>query len=261
MRRLVDHVLSVLPFERDWYQTRHISCDFVGHPFFDELRQFSPDLSFLEEQQRKPGTLIGLLPGSRRQEIAINLETIIQTATLIHAQHPSARFAFACLKPEHATTVQEQIQKSSAGHLPIEVCVGKTSEIIDLAHSCVSVSGSVSLELLYRLTPTTILYRISRLEAFFARFLMSARYITLVNMLAKRELFPEYYGTKLDAQILSNHVLHWLENPSEHDKVRESLRLLRDEVAIPGACGRAAEVILDKLRQRNGLRLVALGRK
>lgn len=255
MRKLVDHVLCPLPFEHEWYQARHVSSDFVGHPFFDQLRQHRHDEKFLQEQQAKPGKLIALLPGSRGQELDRNTETLIKAAQHIHRQHGDSRFLFACLKPEHARFVQEKLTKLASGEdaIPVEICIGKTSEIIELAHSCLSVSGSVSLELLFRQLPTVILYGATRLQVTLAKLLKTTEYITLVNLLAKREIYPEYWGTKIDPIVLGNHVLHWLENPSEHEKLRADLKVIRDRVAIPGACHKVAEIVLSKLGKQAAL--------
>lgn len=249
MRRLVDHTICCLPFEAEWYQQRNISSNFVGHPYFDELRDQQLDSTFLAEQRAQSGSIIGLLPGSRNQELEKNVPTLLQTMKHIHAHHCNTRFLIACFKPEQRIYVQSMLKQMNIDpeKIPVQVCVGKTPEIIELAHSCVTVSGSVSLELLFRTTPTVIIYRGTRLQSLGVKLLMTAQYITLVNMLANRELFPEHYGTKLDATAIGNQVLHWLENPLEHARCREELVALKEEVAQPGACQRAAQTILERL--------------
>src|SRR5580704_8582339 len=78
MRRSVDHVLCSLPFEEPWYRERGVDAHYVGHPYFDELPGQVLDPEFLARQRGRPETVIGLLPGSRSQEVEMNLSTLIQ---------------------------------------------------------------------------------------------------------------------------------------------------------------------------------------
>jgi lipid-A-disaccharide synthase len=246
MRRLIDRVLCTLPFEQEWYRQRHVAAEYIGHPYFDELREQRLDQAFLASQRERPGTIIGLLPGSRNQELHYNLSSLLRAATLIHAQRPDTRFVVACLRERHRSLVEE---KARALRLPLEVYAGRTPEIIQAAHSCLAVSGSVSLELLYHGRPSTILYRHNWTGISLAHLLKSCRYITLVNMLADKELFPEYFGTRCPAESMASHVLHWLNDPTAYQALCAELAKLREQVAKPGACERAAEAVLALVRQ------------
>jgi lipid-A-disaccharide synthase len=248
MRRWVDHVLCTLPFEEPWYHARGVPAHYIGHPYFDELQRQRPDDSFLAMQQSRTGPIIGLLPGSRDQEITRNLSTLVRAAARIHAARPDVRFLVAALKPAHQERIQEYLRHRPA--LPIEVCAGRTPEIIRLAHACVAVSGSVGLELLYHGRPAVVLYRISRLDLFVGRRFQTCRYISLVNLLADRELFPEYLTGRCESVAISAHVLRWLNDRAAYQAVCRELVDLRSRVAEPGACDRAAAYLLDTLAGR-----------
>jgi lipid-A-disaccharide synthase len=154
------------------------------------------------------------------------------------------RFLVACLRPDQA----DRVRRETAGCcLPLEVCSGKTPEVMRLAHSCLAVSGSVSLELMYHRKPTVIVYRIGWALMGLARLLATTKYITLVNIMAGREVFPEYPTTRCEAPAVSGHILRWLSDPAAYEAVRGTLGDLNRRVAAPGACGRAAEVILRQL--------------
>lgn len=246
MRRLIDRVLCTLPFEEEWYRQRNVAAEYIGHPYFDELREQQLDNAFLAAQRARPGVIVGLLPGSRNQELHYNLSSLLRSAALIHASRPDARFVVACFREHHRQQVEERL--SDLG-LPIETHVGRTPEIIHLAHSCLAVSGSVSLELLYRGKPTAILYRHHWTGIALAHLLKNSRYITLVNLLADKELFPEYFGTGCPAEALAGHVLHWLNDRSACESLCSELAELRERVAVPGACERAAEAVLAMVQQ------------
>jgi lipid-A-disaccharide synthase len=242
MRRLVDRVLCTLPFEEPWYRRRHIPATFVGHPFFDELHRRRLDPGFLAEQQHRAGPVVALLPGSRRQELAYNTDSLLRAAGLVHARRPDVRFLAACFKPEH----RDWLASRAAGRgLPLEVHAGRTPEIIHLAHCCLSVSGSVSLELLFEATPTAIVYKVHPISMIFGMLLKSVPYITLVNLLAGRELYPEFLTVRCPGEGMAAHALRWLNDPAACESLRAELRALRDRVAVPGACDRAAAAVLE----------------
>lgn len=247
MRRSVDHVLCSLPFEPEWYRKRGVEAEFVGHPYFDELAHQKLDNNFMMEQLR-PGTpIIGILPGSRRSELHYNLPTLFNAAEMIHAARPDVRFRVACLKPEHADIARTALGKRN---LPLEIHSGRTPEIIEASHSCMACSGSVSLELLYRRKPSTIVYQQHWTMIALGHLLKACKYITLVNLLAKKELFPEYFGARCHAPELSGHILRWLEHPEQHASLIEELSEIREEVARPGACQRAAGRVLEMVHTR-----------
>jgi lipid-A-disaccharide synthase len=246
MRRLVNQVLCTLPFEQSWYEQRNIPARYIGHPYFDELHEQRLDGAFVGRQRGQPGTIVGLLPGSRNGELRFNVPSLIRAAGLIHARRPDVRFLFACLRPEHAQRIHQQLP----GYLPIEVHHGRTPEIIHLAHSCLAVSGSVSLELLYRGTPAVIIYRNDRATILLGHLLKQCKYISLVNLLADRLLFPEYFSSKCLAEPMAEHVLHWLKNRTAYELLCGELAALRERVAEPGACERAADAILEMVQEQ-----------
>ncbi|MCE5266581.1 MAG: lipid-A-disaccharide synthase [Planctomycetaceae bacterium] len=284
MRRLVDHILCSLPFEEPWFRRHGCNATFVGHPFFDEVRRHAYDETFIAEHRRP---LVAILPGSRTQEVTNNLSTFLKAAAIIHRRVPNARFAIASFKPHQADIARRMVSSSvvpSAGqdksgtanatnetHLPIEVCIAKTPELMRLADCAMSVSGSVSLELLYHTTPTVILYRISRFAFFVQKFFRKVKYITLVNLLATGGLddqnsevkdqpvppfsttsvpFPEYLTCEDKSADIAAHVIDWLTNPASRQARIETLTALKNQVAHGGASRRAAEYILTVLASR-----------
>jgi lipid-A-disaccharide synthase len=248
MQRWVDVVLCVLPFEESWYRERDVRAHYIGHPYFDELPRQHLDAAFLAGQRARAEKIIGLLPGSRSQEIARNLATLVRAAKRIHASRPDTHFLVACLKTSHRREVEKYLRGRGLSY--IEPCVGRTPEIIHSAHSCVAVSGSVGLELLYQGKPSVILYQIRRFDLFVCRLFKTSRYISLVNLLAGRELYPEYLTDRCEAEAISEHILRWLNDPAAYAGVGAELTALRGRVAEPGACERAARYLLEVLRQR-----------
>jgi lipid-A-disaccharide synthase len=240
LRKWVDHILCKLPFEEAWFAERGVKARYVGHPYFDELHGQRLDRDFLQSQRKDGNTIIGLLPGSRTQEVEKNFSSMARAAARIHEQRPDTRFLVACFRDAHRAMIQSKIDRYQ---IPAEVYVGRTPEIIDLAHSCIAVSGSVSLELLYRETPTVILYRIGKFDLKVCNFFKTSPFITLVNMMAGKELFPEFLVDHCPAKGMADQVSRWLDNADAHAQVRDELAALRERVGQPGACERTARFI------------------
>ncbi len=263
MRRFVDHVLCALPFEERWFRERGCHATFVGHPYFDEVQQRQLDDAFVEKQRRQGGRLVTILPGSRTQEVEQNLRWFLKAAAIIHARLPETRFAVASFKPHQA----EMARRLTAGcGLPIEVHLRRTPELIEAAECCLAVSGSVSLELLYHRKPTVMLYWINRFAYFVQGFFRRVKYITLVNLLAGDELFPddlapydpaqpgadrvpfpEYLTCEDRSREIAEHVIEWLTDESKRQARIAQLTELRARVGHGGASRRAAEYILREL--------------
>jgi lipid-A-disaccharide synthase len=251
VRRSFDHVLCSLPFEAPWYLERGVSqAQYVGHPYFDELERQRLDDAFVKAKRSQRGPIVALLPGSRHGEIERNLETLIGAARRTHAGMPNARFLFACFKPGHRDWIERRL---ATEHLPAETHLGRTAEIIHLADVCVAVSGSVGLELLYHGTPTVVVYRVNPLYRAISRLVLNVPYISVVNLLAGRELFPEHLTTRDPSALVANQILDWLTNPTAAARMRSELAALRTRVGRPGACRKAAHVIVGIAAGRRGM--------
>jgi len=244
MRRQLAGVLTALPFEDDWYRLHGCRTSYIGHPYFDELQHQRPDEEWMADRRAAGGRIVALLPGSRGQEVAANGRLMIDAAKVISSAVPTARFLVAAFKEQHARSIRELLVGSS---LPVEVHVGRTPEIIRLAEASLAVSGSVGLELLGNLVPTVVVYKTSRAFAWLATRVSPLKYMSLVNLLADRPLFPEVGGGSWTPAQVAGPVIRWLSDPAARDATVSDLRELRSKVAVPGACGRAAEFLLADL--------------
>jgi lipid-A-disaccharide synthase len=266
MRRFVDHVLAALPFEARWFREQGCHATFVGHPYFDEVRRQELDQEFIERMKKEPGPLVTILPGSRTQEVEHNLRYFLESAERIRGAVSGVRFAVAAFKPHQAAIARDMIAKTG---LDIPVFTRKTPELIRAAECCMAVSGSVSLELLYQVKPTVILYWIPAYAYWVQERFRHVKYITLVNLLATDELypadispydpnspdayravFPEYLTFENRSEQIARHIVGWLLNPAERNQLIDRLRELKQRVGHGGASRAAAEYIASALPQR-----------
>ena len=261
MRRLIDHVLSALPFEHEWFLARGMSSTLVGHPFFDELDMPTRDAA------REARPLVLLLPGSRSQEIESVLGTLVQAAAVVRRSVPAARLAVGALHERHARRIEQTLGTNPAARdLGIEIHAGRTRQLIGQAAAAIACSGSVSLELLAARVPTAIVYRVSGLAYVVQSWFRHARFITLVNLLACRDpvgpvqpvlwppaavppadaegVYPEYLAVQDPAARAAAHVVEWLVDPAARRRVVARLDAIAADVVRGGSAARAAAAVL-----------------
>jgi len=264
MRRLTDRVFSGLPFETKWLAEHGVSVEYVGHPFFDEVRNHPRNSETLERlRERKP--LVGLLPGSRTGEVQRNFPVFWHAARKIQRELPDVHFAVAAFRDEHAGWIRDFLENQDEKPRNVEILVQRTPEIIQAATCCLSVSGSVSLELLHYAVPTVISYRVGRVGWWLQYWFRRVRFITLVNLLtlenpfrrpnpefrpgsgdARDAIFPEYLTCADRSDWIASDLLRWLRDESAREVCVARLVELRERIGQPGAAEKAAREILKK---------------
>ena len=266
MRRLVDHVLSALPFEHDWFAAQGLRSTLVGHPFFDELE---PVATGADHVAAAPFVL--LLPGSRGQEIESVLGSLLRAAATIRGRITGCRLAIGALHERHARLIEATLAADPAARrLGIEVHAGRTRHLIGEATAAIACSGSVSLELLAARVPTVIVYRIGGLAYVVQSWFRNARFITLVNLLASRApigpvrpvawppaavppadpeaVYPEYLAVQDPADRAAAHVIEWLVDPAARRGVAARIAAVAAAVVQGGSAARAAAAVLEIAR-------------
>lgn len=249
LRKYVDCVLSVLPFEAEWYRGRGINVEYVGHPFFDEVHAHRLDGTTCDRLTDSGAALVALLPGSRKQEVLRNFPVMLDVAKRLHAKHRGIRFPVACYRKWHYDQCQSMIVGEYA-KLPIDLYVDRTPEVVENSQCALMVSGSVSLELLARRTPAVVMYRATQFMRFLANILIHVKYMSLPNLMLNRPLMPEFpFAGQLDkhAGLIAAALDEWLSNPEKLAAVRSEMDALASEVAVTGGVSRAADAIIRQL--------------
>ena len=264
MKRYVDYVLCCLPFEKRWFEQHGCNVEYIGHPFFEEVRNRKPDTAFMDPLRGtlpQGGRLLAVLPGSRNQEVHGNFDDMLSAAQIVRKEYPETRIVVAAFKDSQKEWIEKRINERQIPPGTATVYVGKTPEIICAADCCIAVSGSVSLELLANNCPAIIYYRVSRFGHFVQQFFRRSRYITLVNLLAvdredeqnrlesssvfyseypipaepsdadkKRMLFPEFLTCRDRSADVAKIVIDWFRDAAALPRCREELTSLLNHV-------------------------------
>lgn len=250
----VDHLLCLFPFEKPFFEKHGLPTTHVGHPIFDALRAEKTQPGFREVVGASPtDPIVALLPGSRAAQIAANFPHMLRAARIVAGREPRVRFVVPCANPAVRELVTEIVAREGAG-VPLSVVDGRARELVRRARLAIVTSGTTTLELLYHEVPMVVVYRGLGFEGFimpwFRRFFVHVPYISLVNILAGREVVPELITNAWEPEDLAALALDLLRDGRARKRCLGKLETLKREVSALGASRAAAEVILAAARAR-----------
>lgn len=243
IRRLVDRMAVILPFEQEFYRQQGMAVDFVGHPLMDTVRSGQSRAETLRTLGLAPErTVVGILPGSRKREISSMLPVFLAAARIIRDQVPGASF----LLPLAPGLAESELLANGLAGCGLEVRLVRENRYEAMAACSVvmAASGTVSLELAILDVPMVISYRVSPLTYFLGRRLIKVRYASLVNLVADREVVPELLQHEAEPAPIARAALELLEEGPERERMLAGLQEVRTRLGGAGASERAAELAL-----------------
>lgn len=250
VRRDVDLLLSILPFEKEWYAARGFArVEYVGHPLVGAVAPRATRIEFRrarEFDERRP--LVALLPGSRRREIARNLPPMIEAAARLADE--STQFVVALTAHARREEVAPMLESSDARRLlaqgDLRVVYGETREALGAADAAAVASGTATLEAGLIGTPLVVVYRESSLNWHTLGRLITTDHFGLINLIAGERLAAELMQSDFTPDRLAKE-LRALLDPHVNREVRERLRAAIEKLGEAGASERAAEAVLREI--------------
>lgn len=231
--RTAAKVLVILPFEQAMYEQVGADCVYVGHPLLDHI-------ATTELEGRYSGRrIVGVLPGSREQEIQRLMGPMTAIARELSVHRPEFTFVVPCVDAAREAQV-----KALSGGFPFETDVGGTYEVLSAARFCLVASGTATLETALFGVPMAILYRVTPLTYHIARRLVRIEHIGLVNILAGREIVPEFIQDAIRPETVVPTALRLLDDTPERARMLADLEEVRLKLGGGGASERAAQEIL-----------------
>lgn len=228
-----DKMLVIFPFEKALYEKVGLPCAYVGHPLVDHIARIEGP------RETETPMQIGLLPGSREQEIRRLLAPMIDVAKGIAEKYPDARFVAPVVDEARAAQV-----RALAGDFPLEVQTGGMYEVLARARFCMVASGTATLETALFGVPFVILYKVTAPTYWLAKFLVDIRYIGIVNILAGREIAPEYIQGAIQPSRILPQALRLIEDSPERARMLDGFREVQSMLGDGGASRNAAREIL-----------------
>jgi lipid-A-disaccharide synthase len=242
IRKRITKVLCIFPFEEEIYRRAGVPVEYVGHPLFDHLSGLRLDEAFCRKLRDEAGPLlIGLLGGSRLQEIRSMLPVMARAAGLIRREMPNVLFAVPCAGEPQQELATQILRRYD---IPVRIFVKRTYEVMKEADFCLVTSGTATLELAHFNTPMLIMYRVHLPAYLLVRLLMHTRHIGMVNILGGREVVPDRLLWRDDHKGIARTALDIIRSPERTREIKDALGELRRKLDHPGASRQAAEAIL-----------------
>ncbi|MBL7981895.1 MAG: lipid-A-disaccharide synthase [Flavobacteriales bacterium] len=233
IKKVVDRMYVILPFEKPWYAQYGMDVDFVGHPLLDAIEQEGrTPLTALPGDDGRP--VVALLPGSRRQEIARMLPLMVQVAK----RFPQQRFVLAA-----APSVLPEVYAEGIGNAPITVVSGRTYDVLRTARAALVTSGTATLETALFGVPEAVCYSGSALNVWIAKRLVDIKFISLVNLIMDREVVRELIQSDLTVDSLSAELQRLLDDGPYRERMVGDLRDLQQRLGGPGASAKVASAV------------------
>jgi len=251
IRESVDLVLCLLPFEKRFYDEHGIRAEFVGHPLADAI----PESVDRESARRTLGleaqaSVVALLPGSRRGEVARLAADFAATARWLAAQRPNLKF-IAPMASAATRQIFSQVLKRDAPNVEVQLIEGQATAALSAANVVLVASGTASLEAALCKRPMVVVYRLGALTAWMLTHfnLVKSKFFAQPNLLADRRVVGEYFQDQIIPESIGAELLMWLDDTERRsDLEREFARIHSD--LRRGAGTRAARAILDLLSTR-----------
>jgi lipid-A-disaccharide synthase len=238
IKKYVDRMMVILPFEKEFYARLGYQADFVGHPLLDELKEEKqvPKEVFLRENHLSEKPVVAVLPGSREQEIKKILPVMMAAAK----EFPEYQFVAAGVK---------SVSPAVYSDFNIPVVFDQTHALLRASVAAMVASGTATLETALLNVPQVVGYKLNMLTYFIGKMLVHLRFISLVNLIMDKEVVQELIQFDFTAQNLAKALHDLLENESRRKEILAQYAQMREKLGSEGASERAAAVVAEVLQQ------------
>jgi len=246
MKKIVDRMAVIFPFEKDFYAREGMEVSFVGHPFLDTVHIESPREEVLRRLGLEAGCrTIGILPGSREGEVRRILPDMLGTARILSQRLSPVQFLLPV-----ADTLSEEFIRNIAGALPVKLALAKDRiyDAIGAMDVAMVASGTATLETALLGTPMIIVYRVSPLTYAVGRLLVDVDHIGIVNIIAGKAIVPEFIQGDVVPEKMADAIVQILSDEKKYGEIKENLSRVREKLGQPGASRRVAELAYELMQ-------------
>ena len=251
VRRDVDLLLAILPFEKKWYARRGVSqVEYIGHPMVGEINPSLNRTEFCRKHSlNSANPIVCLLPGSRRKEVSRILPPMLEAAALLHRENPLIQFVIAQAATRTRGEIEEIIKATNADLPTFVIAQNETRDGLNASDAAAVASGTATLETALVGTPLVVCYKVSAHNWYTLRYLINVPHYGLVNLIADERLATELIQGDFTGENLAAELLKLLD-PSVNREMRRRLKETVAKLGKGGASRLAAEKILEFLKSQ-----------
>ncbi|MFN0256820.1 lipid-A-disaccharide synthase [Pedobacter ureilyticus] len=237
IKRIVDHMFCILPFEVSFYKEWGMKVDYVGNPLLDEISLFKPDDQFKTQYQLNGKPIIALLPGSRKQEI----ERLLPVMLSVMDEFEDYQFVIAA-----APTFNAEYYHQFIGEKKVTLIFNQTYDLLHHAHAAIVASGTATLETALFKVPQVVVYKGGAISIAIARLLVKIRFISLVNLIVDRKIVTELIQEDCSKENLTSE-LRMIAFGEGREQMLTDYEDLHQMMGTAGASERTAKLIMEYL--------------
>lgn len=244
--RLVNRMAVIFPFEVQFYEKFGLDVQFVGHPLLDQdirLQNRAEALKSFDLAEQRP--IIGLLPGSRQNEIKRLFEPMLGAARRIREQFPAAQF----IVPLAQGIAREDIQtRADRAGIAVRIVTDSFYQALDVCDLVLVASGTATLQTALMQKPMIILYRVSLLTYLAGRMLIRIPWIGLANIVAGKKVVPELIQHEVTPERIAREACGMLGDPARMQGIQSALSAIKASLGQPGASRRVAQMMYEMIK-------------
>ena len=250
IRRAVDHMLTLFPFEASYYRKHHVPVTFVGHPLADQIDDRSGSAAMRRALHLPArGVVVALLPGSRRSELKRHADLFVKTALWLHKRHSNIHFVAPFVSPETRAIFEQALFRQGAWFLPVTIVANQSRDAMAAADIVLLASGTATLEAALLKKPMVVTYKMSWLSYLLVQPFLHVNLYALPNILAGRKIVPELMQREAVPEKLGIAVEDFLTHRDKVRALRATLSGIRRSLRR-NADARAAEAVIRLLKSR-----------
>jgi len=239
VKMYVDRMFIIFPFEEEFYRKWDIPVKYVGNPLFDELKKKMERLPSREELESElqldSRPVIAILAGSRKHEVEDILPTMVNAVN----DFPDHQFVLAGVN-----NLSDSLYKKILGNTPVKLVKNRTYELLSIAEAAIVTSGTATLETALIGAPQVVCYKTDPISLFIGWLVIKVKYISLVNLIADKEVVKELIGTKMNTKNLKEELAAIIVGGPKRDKIIEGYKLVKERLGEAGASARIAGEIV-----------------
>jgi len=209
LKKFLDHILLLFPFEKKYFEKENINCTFVGHPLLEDNEKNKIDISNIIGEDKK---IISIFSGSRSSEINVLMPILLKFIKMMKEKYNDIHFIFHTTN-EHRATLKNQVSHEDLENCDVISDEKIKSYILKKSIFSVAKSGTISLEICNANVPSIIIYKMNFINFFIVKMLVKVKFANIINIAAGKEIIPELLQEKCNAKNIFNKVDEFLTNP------------------------------------------------
>jgi lipid-A-disaccharide synthase len=243
IRKSVDRMAVILPFEEQFYREAGVSVTFVGHPLLDEVRKKYARTEAMKRFGLKSEAItVGLLPGSRQSEVGRLLPEMLKACRILMDKLSPLQFILpiaGTLDPDFVKDILRQFT------IPVNVVREEIYDVISVSDVAIVASGTATLETALLEIPMVVVYKVSASSYAIGRRFIHVHHISLVNIIAERTIVPELIQTEANPERIASEVRELIVQGGKAREMKAALAEIRGKLGTPGASQRTARIACD----------------